>query len=120
MKLWVDDIRPAPPWYDFWAKTAEDAISVLEAGYVTHISLDHDLGDNKDGIYIANWIEEQVHNNANFKVPHVQLHTANPVGNRNMKTALENYTDVTSIDFFTIIGTQKDLFGSGSYHPYFD
>ena len=50
MKLWVDDIRKMPSWYDVWAKTADQAIavlSVLKTGKVTHISLDHDLGDGK-------------------------------------------------------------------------
>ena len=57
MKLWVDDIRKMPSWYDVWAKDADEAIAVLSMKKVTHLSLDHDLGDKKDGITIANWIE---------------------------------------------------------------
>lgn len=43
MKLWLDDSRK-PPWgYDKWAKTAAEAIEILEGGEVDHVSLDHDL-----------------------------------------------------------------------------
>lgn len=42
MKLWLDDIRPAPEgWY--WARSAQAAIGLLSTGEVTHISLDYDL-----------------------------------------------------------------------------
>lgn len=51
--LWLDDVRPCPAWaiphkhvpihYTHWAKTAEEAISLLSSGEVGFISLDHDL-----------------------------------------------------------------------------
>jgi hypothetical protein len=48
MKLWHDDVRPAPPGWT-WARTNEQAIELLSGqhhhGYqVTEISMDHDLG----------------------------------------------------------------------------
>ena len=45
MKLWLDDKRK-PPWdYDLWAKTAKEAIAMLEehGDAIEHCSLDHDL-----------------------------------------------------------------------------
>ncbi len=44
-RLWLDD-RRKPPWgYDLWAKTANEAIMLLEGQDIEHCSLDHDLVD---------------------------------------------------------------------------
>ena len=51
LKLWLDDLRPPPPddnWH--WAKTADEAIRIMQDYalgniVVTYASLDHDLGD---------------------------------------------------------------------------
>ncbi len=44
-RLWLDDIRK-PPWgFDLWAKTADEAIEMLQEHDVVHVSLDHDLDD---------------------------------------------------------------------------
>lgn len=43
MKLWFDDVRPAPPGWT-WAKTVLEAIQHLETGEVQRASLDHDIG----------------------------------------------------------------------------
>ena len=43
MKLWHDDIRPAPEGWT-WARTNERAQELLRTGKVTEASLDHDLG----------------------------------------------------------------------------
>lgn len=43
MKLWLDDMRPAPiGWH--WAKTVQEAQELLRTGKVDEASLDHDLG----------------------------------------------------------------------------
>jgi len=63
MKLWLDDIRPAPPgWHH--VKTIREAKDVLMTGLVTHASLDHDLGACEDcmaGRTAEQWLAE--HNN---------------------------------------------------------
>jgi len=43
MRLWLDDLRPPPPGWE-WAKTVEEAILIIESGEVVEASLDHDLG----------------------------------------------------------------------------
>lgn len=43
MRLWLDDIRPAPAGWTH-VKTVQEAKDVLMTGLVTHASLDHDLG----------------------------------------------------------------------------
>lgn len=73
MKLWLDDERD--PLNDFWwkefpqlaeggwtwAKTVDEAISIIEGGGVTFISFDNDLQQPKEGRHLANWIEEKAH-----------------------------------------------------------
>lgn len=42
MKLWVDDLRPAPAgWH--WARTVNEAIRILASQDVTEVHLDHDI-----------------------------------------------------------------------------
>jgi len=43
IKVWHDDIRPAPPGWE-WARTNEVALKLLRENTVTEISMDHDLG----------------------------------------------------------------------------
>lgn len=43
MKLWHDDVRPAPEGW-VWARTNQEAMHYLATGEVAEISLDHDLG----------------------------------------------------------------------------
>ena len=46
IRLWLDDVRPMPPSFNYWAKTAKEAIEILKTGRVVEISLDHDLGQD--------------------------------------------------------------------------
>jgi len=89
MKVWLDDIRPMPPEFDFWAKTADEAIRILATGTVTEISLDHDLGedDNGTGYDVAAWIEEGAYFGT-LPILRWSIHSANPVGRRKMVSAL--------------------------------
>lgn len=88
MKLWVDDLRPAPFGYE-WIKSvslAEYIISLnISLGMsVELLDLDHDAGDyaesGGDYIEILKWMEENHINN----IP-IHLHTMNPVGRDNMR-----------------------------------
>lgn len=50
MRLWLDDVRHAPPAWT-WAKTCDEAIeavqdAVTDLELITVMSLDHDLGGN--------------------------------------------------------------------------
>lgn len=80
MKLWLDDVRPAPPGWT-WVATVDGAIAGLRLGGVTEISLDYDLdytdGDRK-GLEVMEWIERNVKALKPFPVIH--WHTANPRG----------------------------------------
>lgn len=88
MKLWLDDERPAP---EGWIATRwpEEVIALLEAGGVTHISLDHDLGDDRrTGYDVLVWIEEAVATRG-FVPPEIVIHSANCSARVRMQLAAE-------------------------------
>jgi hypothetical protein len=92
MRLYLDDVRPTPDGYDLRAYTAQEAITMLTTGMVTFISFDHDLGEEKNGTGydVAKWIEEQAYTHSHFIVPDWQVHSANPVGARNIDVAMRS------------------------------
>lgn len=88
MKVWVDDVRPMPPDFDIWLRNADAAIRTLRTGGVTHMSLDHDLGEEKTGYDIAKFIEEAAYKKLLAPMT-VVVHSANPVGRKNIMAALK-------------------------------
>ena len=91
MKLWVDDVRPAPEGYE-WAKSVNEAIDILRRWIncrvrVEVIDLDHDAGDyvNDGGDYIKilDWLERIM-----VDVP-IRIHSMNPVGVQNMRAIIQ-------------------------------
>ena len=90
ISLWLDDLRLPPDGWR-WAKTAWEAIEVLETRQVVTVSLDHDLGDDQafgTGVSVLHWIEEQVAT-TDFPLPELRIHSMNPVGRRNMQQAID-------------------------------
>jgi len=91
MKIYLDDVRPAPEGWVL-VMTAWKAIAALEAGGVTHLSLDHDLGAddaNGTGHDVLVWIEEAVALRG-FVPPDITIHSANVVGRLRMGQAIES------------------------------
>lgn len=94
MKLWIDDVRPAPEGY-FWAQTTHYAISIIKLcesmnEEIELIDIDHDAGkyNNEwqfggDYINVLKWLEE---NHRNYPI---RLHSMNPVGIQNMRAIIE-------------------------------
>lgn len=93
MKIFLDDIRFPPD--NSWqiVRKASDCIRLL--GIYGHcvkaISFDHDLGNDKDGTGydVASWIEEQCYYKA-MTCPNWRIHSANPVGRKNIANAMKN------------------------------
>lgn len=102
MKLWVDDVRPAPEGY-IWAKSVNQAKSEIrwqesriadkiQSGCTPElvekllsievIDIDHDAGDyvseGGDYIKLLDWLEETGRNYP------IRVHSMNPVGKQNM------------------------------------
>lgn len=89
MKVFLDDERKTPTG---WFRVFEpfQAIAMLETGMVTHISLDHDLGDDDvigTGNDVLVWIEEMVATKG-FVPPHILIHSANPSAGNKMRAGI--------------------------------
>lgn len=115
MKLWVDDVRPAPEGYK-WIKSVNKAKAFIEgieeifgnnyflynpsAGEkrrvdIEFIDIDHDAGeyanDGGDYIKLLDWLEETGRNYP------IHIHSMNPVGVANMRRIIQRngWTEVT-------------------------
>lgn len=99
MKIWVDDVRPAPLGYRI-VRSVNEAKEMIETYEVMKrisggkkyydielIDLDHDAGDfasdGGDYINILNWLEETSRNYP------IRIHSMNPVGVENMRRIIE-------------------------------
>ena len=92
MKLWIDDVRPAP-WGYVWCKSVNEAIDLLSdlinfgIDDIEVLDIDHDAGDyasdGGDYIRLLDWMEE---NGRNYPI---RIHSANPVGVQNMRRIIE-------------------------------
>jgi hypothetical protein len=91
MRLWLDDERTMPVDFDVHVRTAAEAIDILKTQKVSLVSLDHDLGPPEagTGYDVAKWVEQMAFYGA-LKRLEWRVHSANPVGRRNMSSSMEN------------------------------
>lgn len=103
MKLWIDDVRPAPDKY-IWVKSVDEAKECIEfleerlamipeglrpfSNYRIEImDIDHDAGDyarfGGDYIKLLDWLEETGRNYP------IHIHSMNPVGVSNMRRIIQ-------------------------------
>ena len=108
IKIWVDDLRPAPNGYRFHCKSVNEAIQLIQNiedclafkrfatdDYISPhdeymielIDLDHDAGDyaadGGDFIKVLDWLEATGRNYP------IRIHTMNPVGRYNMHAIIQ-------------------------------
>ena len=106
MKIWVDDMRPAPNGY-VWCNSVNDAINTIKLrearienilrSYtpseirmkdlsIEVIDMDHDAGDyacyGGDYIKLLDWLEKTGRNYP------IRIHSQNPVGIQNMRAII--------------------------------
>ena len=90
MKVFLDDERPVP---DGWVlvRWPDEVIELLRTGTVTHLSLDHDLGDDErgTGYDVVLWIEEVVAT-SDYIPPQVMVHSANSSARQKMQAGIAN------------------------------
>lgn len=91
MKLWIDDVRPAPEGYE-WCSTVNIAIAAIELWEdlpdgIEIINIDHDAGefacDGGDYIRLLDWLEQTGRNYP------IRIHSQNPVGVANMRQIIQ-------------------------------
>lgn len=99
IKLWHDDVRPAPHGW-VWVQNNNDAKLILANVEVDEISMDHDLGAvpyGEAGIMARGWDEDNGYLLAQWMCqkgcvpPKVTVHSWNPVGAEKMVGLLEQY-----------------------------
>lgn len=95
MKIWLDDIRnPLDHGKDdswIWILKGEGVIELAKNNLIQEISFDHDLGNesNLTGYDVALVIEELCFNKI-IKCPIWHVHSANPIGRKNIEMAMIN------------------------------
>ena len=96
MKLWIDDVRPAPNGY-CWIKRVDTAKEIIEKmdykwnqvfwGGIELIDIDHDAGNyidcGGDYIKLLDWLEETGRNYP------IRIHSMNAVGRQNMRAIIQ-------------------------------
>lgn len=102
MKLWVDDIRPAPKGWTR-AETISEAINLINlyGKLFTHVSLDHDISIpvKVDGEWynrpspdtfkvVAEYYVEWYHNREHVQPPVFTTHSSNPEGRKKIQLIL--------------------------------
>lgn len=102
--IWLDDIRD-PKEYLFprvymsceviWVGTYEQFIRAYDEYHEMDlmISLDHDLGEEKSGYDCLKYIAERCMEN-DTDLPYIEIHSANPVGRRNMEDYIKSYNKI--------------------------
>ena len=108
MKIWVDDVRPAPEGY-VWCKSVNEAKNTItnanakiakafkegvpldDSLYIELIDLDHDAGqfveDGGDYIRLLDWLEWLYDGKGTYTK--FKIHSMNPVGRENMRRIIE-------------------------------
>ena len=91
MKLWIDDVRPAPEGY-VWCKSVNEAkFKIVESIQLRfskpYLDIDHDAGefisDGGDYIKLLDWCEEMGYDIS------IHIHSMNPGGVQNMRRIIE-------------------------------
>lgn len=96
MKVYLDDERHAPDgWHQ--VRWPDEAIRLLESGKVTHLSLDHDLGDDErgNGYDVVLWLEEAVATRR-FVPPQITVHSANSSARTKMEAGIRAIAKIAS------------------------
>ncbi len=107
MKLWIDDVRPAPEGY-VWCKSVNEAKEAIvnaqakfvrlwkqgindESLHIDLIDIDHDAGDyvsdGGDYIKLLDWLEWLYDGKGTYTK--FRIHSMNPVGVENMRRIIQ-------------------------------
>ena len=108
MKIWVDDIRPAPEgWCQAYSVNAAKEMILANYPDIEGISLDHDSSIYNqfggDYINILKWLEEEEHKtNKKIVTFPIHIHSMNSVGVQNMRNIIQ-HNNWKEIPFWDLI-----------------
>jgi len=89
MKLFLDDIREAPPEYTV-ARSTVEAIAIVQHHWPIFMSLDHDLGGEDTTMVFLKRLVNEVWDGQK-PIPDYIVHSANPVGKLNIVSFMESW-----------------------------
>ena len=92
MKLFIDDVRDPPGGTWVVTRTYAEAAKAItdHLSTITHISFDHDLGEEKTGYDLACLVEHLVWERKLESHPILTVHSANPVGRDRIMSAIRS------------------------------
>lgn len=113
ISIYLDDERPCPyaGWYH--AATAEEALNILRFRRVTHLDLDHDLGDGKmTGYQLVYYLAERsedYYGPSNYWPTHrPTIHSDNPVGRANMESVINRYGPYPKVRHLFLVADEEE------------
>lgn len=87
MKIYLDDVREAPLGWVLVEKPVT-VINMMLKHDVTHLSLDHDLGDDEGrgtGYDVLTFLEDVIMTGSwERRIPYITVHSMNPVARERM------------------------------------
>ena len=105
-RFYLDDIRIPKP-LDDWCIVRNAKVCILlidelnkySPNDIIEISFDHDLGTDETGYDVAKWIEYNCYLHY-MKCPKWKIHSANPVGRKNIENAMLNAEKYSNDKFY--------------------
>lgn len=106
MNIWLDDRRYPLPGFNFWAKTAAQAIEYVNQSIggkfnIDIFSFDHDLGENSATGYDVLCYVEKLVNEGKLKPFSIWIHTANGGAKQKMHLAANAICNMWGVDVGT-------------------
>lgn len=99
--MYIDDIRDPNSQFNMIARSSIEAVAIMsENGCPNFISFDHDLGGNDTAMVVVNWMISHDLDHKNF-IPDdftFNVHSANPVGAKNIEGSLNSYLKFREIE----------------------
>ena len=95
--IYLDDTRSLPSLFDIVVKSYDEFVDLVRmrgSGISdSFISFDHDLGEGKNGYDCAKFLVEWCIEHG-YEVPQYDIHSANPVGRKNIESIFETYKKI--------------------------
>lgn len=103
MTMYIDDIREPKKDYDWIVRSSNVAIDIITRyGCPNFISFDHDLGGEDTAMRVVKWLIEMDLDMSGTFIPYNfewNVHSANPVGTKNINGYLNAYFKSKELDF---------------------
>lgn len=98
MNLFLDDVRLSPSQNYVPARSSDEAIDIIRIlGWPRFMSLDHDLGGDDTAMVFLRRLVDEVWDGITDPPDYI-VHSANPVGTKNIIAFMESWKRSRSLD----------------------